>query len=195
MFTTSLTLLARLRDPQDDGAWRQLVSLYTPLLRSWLRPHCAQESDAEDLTQEVLAVLVQKVREFAHNRRMGAFRTWLRSVAANKLADHLRRRQRPGAAQAGEDPSDVLAQLADPASGLSQVWERQHDEHVAASLLGLIRPEFTAPTWEAFQRLVVQGQSTAEVADALKMTRNAVLIAKSRVLGRLRQEIRAWQDE
>ncbi len=195
MFTTSLSLLERLRDPRDEAAWRQLVTLYTPLLRAWLRPHCAQEADADDLTQEVLAVLAQKVPAFAHNRRMGAFRTWLRKVAANKLGDYLRAARRQVPEGAADGPAPVLEQLEDPASDLSRRWDRQHDQHVAQALLALIRPDFSPTTWEAFQRLVVEGQATAEVAAALGLTPNAVLIAKSRVLARLRQELRCWQEE
>src|SRR5207247_9328051 len=73
-------------------------------------------------------------------------------------------------------------------SDLSRLWERQHDQHVAGVLLNRIRPEFTASTWEAFQRVVVEGRPAAEVAAALELTPNAVMIAKSRVLARLRSE-------
>jgi RNA polymerase sigma-70 factor (ECF subfamily) len=135
------------------------------------------------------------VPEFAHNRRMGAFRTWLRTVAAHKLGDYLRSARRRAPAGAADGQAQVLEQLEDPASDLSRRWERQHDQHVAQALLTLIRPEFAATTWEAFQRLVVEGQATAEVAAALNLTPNAVLIAKSRVLARLRQELRCWQEE
>jgi RNA polymerase sigma-70 factor (ECF subfamily) len=193
MFTTSLTLLQRLRDPRDEAAWQQLVSLYTPLLRSGLRPHCRQDADVDDLTPDVLTVLARKVKEFDHNSRMGAFRTWLRTIAANKLGDYLRAGRHRAGCQ-GEEQDRLLAQLEDPASDLSQVWERQHAEHLAATLLEQLRPEFTASTWEAFHRLVVGGQSTAEVAETLKLTPNAVMIAKSRVLARLRQEMRGWED-
>jgi RNA polymerase sigma-70 factor (ECF subfamily) len=194
MFTTSLSLLERLRDPRDEPAWRQLVTLYTPLLRSWLRPHCRQEADADDLTQEVLTVLAQKVRDFAHNHRMGAFRTYLRTIAAHKLGDYLRSARRAPLLANGEQDR-LLEQLEDPASDLSQIWERQHDQHVAQALLELIRPQFTAATWQAFHCLVVEGQPTAQVAAALGLTSNAVLIAKSRVLARLRQEWRCWQGD
>ncbi len=193
MFTTSLSLLERLHDPRDEQAWRQVVTLYTPLLRSWLRPHCPQEADAEDLTQDVLAVLAQKVGEFDHNCRMGAFRTWLRTIAANKLSDHLRSARRRGT-MSGE-PAGLLEQLEDPASDLSQRWERQHDRYVVRTLLARIRPDFTAVTWEAFQRVVVRGEATAAVAAALGLSTNAVLIAKSRVLARLRAELDTWEEK
>lgn len=150
MFTTSLTLLGRLRDTRDEAAWQQFVTLYAPLLRSWLRPHCRQESDVDDLTQEVLTVLTLKMKAFTHNRRMGAFRTWLRAIAGNKLGDYLRAR-RYGAGGQSEEQARMLEQIEDPASELSQAWERQHAQHVATVLLAQLRPEFSASTWEAFQ--------------------------------------------
>jgi RNA polymerase sigma-70 factor (ECF subfamily) len=52
----------------------------------------------------------------------------------------------------------------------------------------MIRPEFRPATWEAFQRQAVGGEPAEAVAADLGLTVNAVLIAKSRVLSRLRQE-------
>ena len=58
----------------------------------------------------------------------------------------------------------------------------------------LIEPEFTRPTWLAFRRQVLDGRLPAEVAAELGMTVNAVLLAKSRVLARLRKEGRGLID-
>jgi RNA polymerase sigma-70 factor, ECF subfamily len=55
-------------------------------------------------------------------------------------------------------------------------------------LLELIEPEFEAATRQAFRRQVVDGVPAKAVAAELRMTVNAVLIAKSRVLSRLRRE-------
>ena len=55
-------------------------------------------------------------------------------------------------------------------------------------------PEFAPSTWQAFQRLAVDGRPAAEVAAELGTTVNAVLLAKSRVLRRLRQEARGLVD-
>ncbi len=55
--------------------------------------------------------------------------------------------------------------------------------------LELIRSEFEERSWQAFCRVVVEGQSPADVAAALGMTRNAVYIAKARILRRLRETL------
>jgi RNA polymerase sigma factor (sigma-70 family) len=185
---TSATLLERLNDQSDSVAWGRLVDLYSPLIKAWLRHHGVSASDAEDLTQDVLGVVVREVSRFQHNGRTGAFRTWLRTITINCLRQSLRsRRLRPEAVR----PPDLVAlldQLEDPASDLSRRWDREHDRYVLDRLLELIEPEFEATTRQAFRRQVVDGVPARSVAAELCMTVNAVLIAKSRVLSRLRHE-------
>ena len=57
-----------------------------------------------------------------------------------------------------------------------------------------MEPEFTGPTWLAFRRQVIDGLPAAEVAAELGTSVNAVLLAKSRVLARLRKEARGLID-
>jgi RNA polymerase sigma-70 factor (ECF subfamily) len=90
MAETSHSLLDRVRAPGDPAAWRRLVDLYTPLVHRWLRPAHLQPADADDLAQEVLAVVVRKVPEFRHDGRAGSFRAWLRAITAHRLRDHWR---------------------------------------------------------------------------------------------------------
>jgi RNA polymerase sigma factor (sigma-70 family) len=186
MSNTSATLLQRLGDRGDQDAWRRLADLYTPLISSWLRRQGVLAADAEDLTQEVLAVVIRQVSGFRHNGRAGAFRSWLRTITTNCLRQSWRSRRRQPAETNSLDLDSVLDQLEDPASDLSRRWEREHDEHVLQRLLELIELEFQPATWLAFQRQVVDGIPAKTVAAELGMTVNAVLIAKSRVLSQLR---------
>lgn len=191
---TSISLLERLRLRPDDVSWRRLVDLYTPLIRDWLRRHDLDGADADDLTQEVMQVLVRELPNFRHDLRPGAFRRWLRTVTLNRLRVFWRgRRVRPLAA-GGSDFGQILDQLEDPSSSLSRLWDEEHDRHIARRLLELIEPEFEPTTWRAFRGLVLEGRRTADVASELGITPNAVRIAKSRVLSRFRQEIDGLLD-
>jgi RNA polymerase sigma-70 factor, ECF subfamily len=185
---TSASLLERLRLRPDEVSWRRLVDLYTPLIHGWLRRHLLPHADADDLVQEVLAVLVREVPRFEHNGRPGAFRAWLRAITVNRLREFWRdRRQRP---QAFGD-SDFLAkldQLEDPASALSRLWDEAHDRHVVRRLLELIRPDFQPATWQAFEGVMLRGERPTAVAERLGVSLNTVLLAKARVLHRLREE-------
>jgi RNA polymerase sigma-70 factor (ECF subfamily) len=194
MSITPVSLFERLRSRPDDDGWRQLTDIYTPLIRSWLRGQQVADADADDLTQEVLAVVVRELPDFRHNGRPGAFRHWLRAVTANRLRTLWRERRYRPLATGASDFLEKLAQLEDPDSALSRAWDLEHDRHVARRLLESVRAEFEPRTWRAFWRVVVEAARPAAVADELGTTVNAVLLAKSRVLRRLREEGRGLLD-
>jgi len=194
MSLTSITLLQRLQQTDDPETWNRLVTLYAPLLNSWLRKYDVQNSDADDLVQEVLMAVSKDLITFEHSGRPGAFRAWLRSMMVNRLRDFWRSRDRRPQAIGGSDMELRLSQLDDPASEMSQLWNREHDLHVAGQLLALTEPNFTPETWTAFTRVAIQGHRADAVAKELGISVNAVFIAKSRVLSRLRQEAAGLVD-
>jgi RNA polymerase sigma factor (sigma-70 family) len=187
---TPHSLLERLREKPDHLSWKRLVDLYTPLIERWLKQQGVSPSDVDDFVQEVMGVVVREMGDFRHSKQKGAFRRWLRTITVNRLKGYWRSKPRKVLVEGKSKIDYQLAQLEDPSSELSQLWDKEHDEFVARRLLELLEPEFTASTWQAFRRLVMDEIKPAQVAKELGLTTNAVLIAKSRVLRRLRQEIK-----
>jgi RNA polymerase sigma-70 factor (ECF subfamily) len=187
---TSLSLLERLRQQPDAASWQRFVDLYAPLLRGWLHRQGVRPQDAEDLVQEVLGVVVRELSGFEHNQRPGAFRAWLRTSLLNRLRAFWRARRAQPAAAADEE----LDALEDSAAELSRLWDEEHDQHVLRRLLELLEPEFEEKTWQAFRRVTLDEEKAAAVAQELGLSVNAVWLAKSRVLRRLRQEARNLVD-
>jgi RNA polymerase sigma-70 factor (ECF subfamily) len=181
MHTTPPSLLEQLRRPGDQAAWRRFVDLYTPLLFYWARRIGLREPDAADLVQEVFALLLRKLPEFTYDRNQG-FRGWLRTVLLNKWRE-LRRRRPPPAIADGTLPEgteeDAVAALA----------EEEFQQHLTVRALELMRAEFQPATWKACWEHAVAGRPAAEVAAELGLSVNAVYLATSRVLRRLRQEL------
>ena len=193
MNDTSLSLLARVREPADAEAWNRLAELYTPLLRRWLLSYQVQDSDADDLIQEVLETVFRDVGKFEHANGEGAFRGWLRQILVHRLRNLWRgRKYRP---EVGGTPIlDRLNELEDETSQLSRVWNQEHDRQVIARLMELIRPRFQAKTWEAFHRQMFAGQKAEQVAESLAMSIGSVYVARSRVLSALRREAAGLVD-
>jgi RNA polymerase sigma-70 factor, ECF subfamily len=191
MSETSHSLLEHLQDGPNETAWRRMVDLYTPLIRGWLRRYALNDSDCDDLVQDVLAVVVRRMPDFQRRPQIGSFRRWLRTITVNCLRDFWRaQRLKPG----NQEISGVLAELEDPESALSKLWDVEHDRHVTQCLLERIRPRFEAKTWRAFQRVALDGAPVDQIARELGLTVNAVFIAKSRVLHLLRKEGQGWLD-
>ncbi len=178
---TSVTWLGRLAGTATDADWRRLVDAYAPLLDHWLARAGVPPTDRDDLVQEVLVVVVRRVGEF-ERRGPGAFRAWLRGILANTLRKFFRARVAV--------PAIDLDAVADGSSELGRRWDREHDEYHAARAMRAVECQFAAATWQAFRRQVLDGRPAAEVAAELGLSLNAALLAKSRVLRRLREELR-----
>jgi RNA polymerase sigma factor (sigma-70 family) len=190
---TSASLLERLRTAPDEAAWRRLDDLYRPLIRHWLLRDPTLGDEAEDVVQEVMGVLVRELPDF-ERRRPGSFRRWLRTVTAHRLAAHYRARQNRPVALGSPDGEGPLTQLADPTSDLSRLWDEEHDRHVLRRLMDMIAPLFEPTTLAAFRRVAFDGVRPAQAAEELGLSLNAVLLAKSRVLNKLRQEAEGLID-
>jgi RNA polymerase sigma-70 factor (ECF subfamily) len=191
---TSQSLFERLAsNPNDQAAWQRLDDIYRPLIRRWLRRDPGLGEDAEDLAQEILTFLVSELPGF-QRRRTGSFRRWLREITVRRLQAFYR--QRAGRAQGRGGPLEdsPLVHLSDPNSELSRQWDEEHNRHVLNRLLELIEPQFEAKTLKAFCRVFFEGAPPLEVGQELGLSVNAVLVAKSRVLSRLRQEAQEFLE-
>lgn len=194
MASTPHSLIERLRkrdsEKSDSEAWERLVGLYTPWLERALGQWRIPPADRPDLVQETLAIVVQKLPDFEHNGQTGAFRRWLRNIVNNRVRTYWRKQ--PEATLDGH-PMEHLPDAAN--SELERLWEQEHDQYVIQKLLELVQPDFTHSTWAAFRLQVLGGQSAKHVAAALGITPNAALLAKSRVLRRLRTEAEGMVDD
>ena len=184
---TSLSLLERARSDRDSDAWVEFFDIYSGLVEGWLRRHGLQPQDAEDVRQDVMAIVIRELPRFDHNGRTGAFRNWLRTTTANRLRQFWRNAKKPANEAARADCGSLADQLEDPNSDLSKVWRIDHDRFVMQQLLERVAPTFKPETVRAFRRLVIDGREAEEVADELKTTINAVRISQSRVLRSLRK--------
>lgn len=181
---TPVPLLEELAIAGSEAGWERFVFLYEPFLRGQLRRYGLQHCDEADLVQEVFAVVLRRLGEFRHNGKTGAFRAWLREIVVY-TARHFFGQQRLRPAL-DADADDWSAELADDDSPLAADWDREHDLHVTARLLELVRAEFDETHYQAFRCTTLDEQPIAAVAEALGVTSNVIYIARSRVLARLR---------
>jgi len=186
--STASSFLERVK-AHDAQAWGQLAALYGPLVYSWARRAGLKPEDAADVVQEVFRAVVTHIMGFRRDRPGDSFRGWLWTITQNKLRDYWRREGAQPEAAGGTDAQQRLLQV--PASADSLSAESVGSAEATAFRLAVetIRPQFAERSWQAFWRVVVEGQCPADVAADLSMSVNAVYVARSRILSRLRQEL------
>jgi len=187
---TRPSLLLRLRDPGDSTSWATFVETYGPLIRGYCLRRGLQEADAADVGQEVLAQVALSIRTFEYQPDRGRFRDWLGTVVRNKLARYVAIRGR-GCWSSGQP--GVIEAIEAP--GLDGDWISAFHDRVLEVALARIRPTFGPSTWDAFERLWIDGRSPMEVVEATGLSVVAVYAAKARVLRRLREEVLALAEE
>jgi RNA polymerase sigma-70 factor (ECF subfamily) len=171
------------QSPKDAGAWDRFVRLYRPKIYGWCRARGLQEADAEDVAQDVIAILTQKMASFRYDpsRR---FHAWLKTITYHALSDLLAGRYRA----VGDRPIALLETIEDRAD-----LERRIDELFDRELLELaierVCERVAAPTWDAFRLTTFEGHSGAEASRLLGITVASVFVSKHRVQKMLREEI------
>src|ERR1700675_2520097 len=105
---TRITLLGRLRhEPDNQAAWGEFVEHYGSKIYGWCRKWNLQEADAQDVTQNVLLKLAQKLREFSYDPSR-SFRAWLKTLTHHAWSDFLESQQRPGWGSGDNRVDDML---------------------------------------------------------------------------------------
>jgi RNA polymerase sigma-70 factor (ECF subfamily) len=186
MVTTPVSLLQKLRRPEDGQAWGEFVELYTPLLLAWARKLGLQDADATDLVQDVFVLLLRKMPGFVYDPSR-SFRGWLRTIATNEWRARRARAARVCAAPLADD-AEVAAHAEEG------FWEEEYRRHLVQRALQLMQCDFETSTWKACWETVVNGRAAIEVAGELGMQAGTVRAARFRVLHRLRERLDGMLD-
>lgn len=185
---THPSLLLRLKNGDDNAAWAEFVQVYGPMVFGYCRLRKLQESDAADVSQEVLVRLAKSMGDFEYKPELGRFRDWLGKVIHRELLRFWSKRNQRSRVQNGETTYEE-------AIDTGAIWiEHFHSEILRKSLANIER-EFAPETWNAFKQSWLENSPVGDVASQLNIEIENVYVAKSRVLKRLRSEVARLSDD
>jgi len=163
-------------------------------LRNFIRKRVLDESDAEDILQEVFYELVQTYRLMKPVEQVGA---WLYRVARNRIIDRFRKRKPEtfsNHAPAGEEEGEWFPWedlLPSPDAGPEAAYAREIlVEEIDAAL-----DELPEEQREVFVAHELEGRSFNELAAATGLSVNTLLSRKHYAVVFLRRRLRAIYDE
>jgi RNA polymerase sigma factor (sigma-70 family) len=163
-------------------------------LRNFIRKRVLDESEAEDILQEVFYELVQAYRLMKPAEQVGA---WLFRVARNRIIDRFRKR-RPEAARsnlpAEEEEGELFPWedvLPSPDAGPEAAYARE----VLLEELDAALDELPEEQREVFVAHELEGRSFKELAAATGLSVNTLLSRKHYAVLHLRRRLRAIYNE
>ncbi len=163
-------------------------------LRNFIRKRILDESEAEDILQEVFYELVQAYRLMKPVEQAGA---WLFRVARNRIIDRFRKR-RPEVtgsnALAREEEGEIFPWeelLPSPDAGPDAAYARE----VLLDEIEAALDELPEEQREVFVAHELEGRSFNELAAATGLSVNTLLSRKHYAVLHLRRRLRAIYDE
>jgi RNA polymerase sigma factor (sigma-70 family) len=191
---TRRSLIVKLRDPADNAAWHEFVTLYEPLVYRLARHKGLQDADANDLCQEVFRAVSQAIADWDPDPVRGRFRGWLSRIARNLLINFLTRRPHQLRGSGATSVQGLLEAQPAPDPSATAFFEAEYRKRLFQWAADEVKNEFTPATWTAFWRTAIEGRSPKDVATGLGISAGAVYIARSRVIARLRQRVEERSD-
>ena len=178
-------------------AWNNLIAQYEGRLFSFVQSRLRRRAASEDVVQETFIGFLTSLPNYDTRRPL---ESWLFSIAAHKLTDHLRREGRRPAIplSTGDDSSGAWEPpgSARGASSIARSGERRglEDEAVADGIRQQLERWREQGDWQKIQcleLLFVVGQGNNEVAGQLGLSEQQVANFKFDFLERLRTIVRA----
>jgi len=187
--TTRATLLERVRDARDAAAWEEFFALYAPLLEGYARALGLPPADAEEVRDQCLAAVVQRIGTFHYDRARGSFKGWLHRIARSRVIDALRKPR----AERGE--TAALLALPDEGPEPDEAWEREWRAEHLRFALDEVRRSRDAEGRELVDLLIDEGLPAREIGARLGLNQNQVYKARARLLADVGRALRRLEGE
>jgi RNA polymerase sigma-70 factor (ECF subfamily) len=189
---TTTQVLNGLQDSNDSETWRIFCDHFQPVLINFARRLGLSPTDAEDAAQETMVAFLKAFRNGKYDREKGRLSDWLFGVAKRVILN-LRGHKPLEQLVADKTTGTSFWDLIQDDRGLKHSWETQWRQMVLTACLRQVRREFDPKVFEAFELYALNETPVNKVTQQLGLSPNAVYIAKSRVLSRLRQLEREFE--
>ena len=141
--STRVSLILRLRQPEDAEAWQEFVEIYQPLIYRLATNKGLQPADARDVTQDVLMRVAKAVNQWNPDPDHGTFRGWVSRIARNLVIDFLRSKGRRPISGDNTSIFEILNNQVDDCAE-SGVFDIEYERQIFAWAAEKIEGSFSA---------------------------------------------------
>jgi RNA polymerase sigma-70 factor (ECF subfamily) len=193
-FTTSVTLIERLRNWDDQEGWRRFFDTYWKLIYSVAIKAGLNDQEAEDVVQETVVSVARKMDSFKYDPRICSFKGWLMHVTRLRIIDQLRKRPRMEVMEnSGSDTEDTsfIERIPDPGElQLDSIWEEEWQKNLIDAAMERVKRQVKPEHYQIFYLNVVQKLGVRKVAEMCGVTTAQVYLVKHRVGNLIKKEAR-----
>ena len=198
---TRATLIARLKNWQDQASWQDFFDTYWKLIYGLARKFGLNEEDAQDVVQETLVSVANHMPNFKYDPKLGSFKAWLRTLIRWRISDHLRKRGHANMVPLQTEPETgddafALKELADKTNPtLDQFYEQEWQKNVLDAAIARVKRKLDPQKYQVFDFYVNKEWAPEKVAAAFQISVDQVYLAKHRVTEMIKAEAKRLENE
>lgn len=195
---TRASLLARLKDHEDQGSWQEFFDTYRHLVYRVALKSGLDETEAQDAVQETLLAVAKNIKDFQYDPARCSFKSWLMLITRQRIIWQLRKRlpSHPINDRTSTSRTSTVERIPDPnAVDLDSVWEDEWQKNLMTAALERVKRQVNARQFQIFDLYVLQNWPADEVARTLRISVARVYLAKHRVAALLTKEVKCLQRE
>jgi RNA polymerase sigma-70 factor (ECF subfamily) len=205
---TRPSLLARLKDGEEQAGWQEFLDTYGRLIRGAALKSGLTETEADDVLQETALAVVKNIKEFKYDPARCSFKSWLLLITRQRIIWQVRERERAGAQGSPGALVEVergrlkpglrtdhgprtatIDRIPDPAGlDLDVLWDEEWQNNLMAAALDTVKREVNPKQYQMFDFYVLQKWPARDVARTLKVNVAQVYLAKHRISALVKKE-------
>lgn len=191
---TRPSLIFQLRDWGDNDSWDEFHRLYRRFIRGLALRAGLNHAEADDVVQDVLHNVAERIKDYEMRENRGAFRRWLMNQTRWRIADKFRQRDRAAVAAererfADDEPgAESFDQIA-AENPLDEFWELEWQKHVLDTAMERLARRVPPKHFQAFELHARQGQPVAQIAADLGINRPTIYLITHRLTKQLKHEV------
>ena len=190
---TSRTLIIRIKEQNDDLAWEQFTTTYTPFISSLIKQFGINKEDTDELTQDVLVKVWKALPNFLYERERCKFRAWLSRICKNTALNFLNSKTNKQAQQTVSNTEDLLS-LTSTNSPLEASVEKEWKLFIANQAWSSVRQQFSDLHLNIYS-FMMEGNTAADTAKKFDIKENTAFIYRKSVQEAMTHSIKRLQHE
>ena len=187
--STHISLIHRIREPDNADAWTTFVDTYGPLMVSFCRKRGLQSADSEDAVQDAMMRVCSAIKSFEYDQSRGKFRGWLGTIVRRSIFKILEAKAKsPYGEGRGAD------MVAFDVAVNHRLWTDEFNAFVFRTAIDRVKELSSEKKWVAFKAVWIDDQSASDVARQMRMDEKWVYHTRYELTQRLRREITFLTD-
>jgi len=199
MIPTRRSLLSRLRNWDDQEAWKTFFDTYWKLIYNAAIRAGLTQAEAQDVVQETVIAISKSIPKFEYDPAKGSFKGWLMRQTRWRIAAQLRKRlpvRSPREDTGTSGGTTTLERVPDPAvPALEALWDEEWERNLMEAALRRVKAKVDAKQFQVFDLCVRKKWPASKVARDLRVNPAKVYMTKHRIGNLFKKELQLLKSK